>query len=74
MTNTANISNHAATQLRHGSSSFKVASDAKIRAEAIQQPSTPEELRSLGRLGRVMTSGQPLKSNVPRGYYLNIRV
>ena len=33
-----------------------------------------KEQRSLWRLNSVLASDQPLKDNVPRGYYLNITV
>ena len=48
--------------------------EVKARAESIQQNTTPEELDGLKRLNRILGQDRPLKDNVPRGYYLNIRI
>ena len=34
----------------------------------------PDVQRALERLDRIVQAGRPLKGNVPRGYYLNIRI
>lgn len=74
MTDATNISRQAVTQLGHSPSSFKTASEARIRAGAIQQPISQEEQTGLARLNKTMAAGRPMRSDVPRGYYLNIRV
>ena len=48
--------------------------EVQARAESIQQNTTPEELNGLKRLNKILGQDRPLKDNVPRGYYLNIRI
>ena len=46
----------------------------RARAAAIQQKTSSEELDGLKRLNRILGRDQPLRDNVPRGYYLNIQI
>ncbi len=48
--------------------------EVSFRARVMSQDETPENIRSLARLKRTFDSGQPLRGDVPRGYYLNLRV
>jgi hypothetical protein len=48
--------------------------EVRERAQAIQQKSTPEERNNLTRLNQALGQEEPLKDNVPRGYYLNISI
>ncbi len=48
--------------------------DARVRAAALAQPETEIERKAMSRLARVLTSEEPLNTEVPRGYYLNIQV
>ena len=48
--------------------------EVSFRARVMNQDETPENIRSLARLKRTFDSGQPLRGDVPRGYYLNLRV
>lgn len=54
--------------------SYQLARDAGVRARAFRTPETPQNTASLTRLDRILSSGQPLRGDVPRGYYLNIVV
>lgn len=44
------------------------------RAASVQQDTSVEELKGLKRLNRILGQDHPLKDNVPRGFYLNIRI
>ncbi|MDH5188230.1 MAG: hypothetical protein OEW37_04655 [Rhodospirillaceae bacterium] len=48
--------------------------EVSFRARVMGQAESPENIRSLARLKRVFDAGQPLRGDVPRGYYLNLRV
>ncbi|MEE8352073.1 MAG: hypothetical protein V3R37_07800 [Rhodospirillales bacterium] len=50
------------------------AREVNARAASVTQDSTPEELNGLKRLNRILSKDQPLRDNVPRGFYLNIRI
>ncbi len=50
------------------------AREVRARAAAIQQETSSEELDGLKRLNRILGRHKPLRDNVPRGYYLNIRI
>ncbi|TCS63632.1 hypothetical protein EDD55_103255 [Varunaivibrio sulfuroxidans] len=54
--------------------SYQLARDAGARARVFHTPETPQNTASLARLDRILSSGQPLRGDVPRGYYLNIVV
>lgn len=74
MNDAASITNHLLARLGRDSSRLGTAGEAVVRAKAIPQGSTTEEQIGLIRLNRALAAGQPLKSDAPRGYYLNIRV
>ena len=42
--------------------------------ESIQQKPSTEERDGLTRLNQILGSDQPLRDNVPRGFYLNIKI
>ncbi len=48
--------------------------EVRARAQSIQQITSPEERDGLTRLNQILGSNQPLSDNVPRGFYLNIKV
>ncbi len=50
------------------------AREVRARASFTDQEQTEQERLSLHRLNNVLTNGQPLHENVPRGYYLNIEI
>lgn len=74
MTQTPSIQSTIPTPLRGQQQSFQTARQAQTRAAVTQTQESPETRGALNRLDRVMASGQPLRTDVPRGYYLNIRV
>ncbi len=48
--------------------------EVRARAAVNDQGTSPEEQRRLRRLNQVLDQGQPLREDVPRGYYLNLNV
>ena len=48
--------------------------EVRARASAVRQDTTPEERDGLTRLNRILGQDRPLRRDVPRGFYLNIRV
>ncbi len=48
--------------------------EVRARAQSIRQITSPEERDGLTRLNQILGSDQPLSDNVPRGFYLNIKV
>ena len=53
---------------------FDQARQAKVRASVSEQPEAAQEKRALSRLDAFMSAGRPPRSDVPRGFYLNISV
>lgn len=70
--NTSRSNRSAASQRARGG--YAQADDVTRRARVMNDVETPENLASLRRLNRALSSDQPLRGDVPRGYYLNIRV
>lgn len=48
--------------------------EVRARASSIPQDASPEERDGLIRLNRILGQGRPLRDDVPRGFYLNIKV
>ncbi len=46
----------------------------RARAESIPQDTSPEERDGLRRLNQILDQDRPLRDNVPRGFYLNIKI
>ena len=46
----------------------------RARAESILQDTSPEERDGLRRLNQILDQDRPLRDNVPRGFYLNIKI
>ena len=48
--------------------------DIKVNAKTTEQKQTEQEKNGLRLLNSVLNHGDPLRDDVPRGYYLNITV
>lgn len=66
--------NSTAVALRPSVYHSESAREVRARAAAVQQETSPEERDSLKRLNQILERDRPLRDNVPRGYYLNIKV
>ena len=53
---------------------YREVGDVERRAGVMNTAESPENIASLGRLDRALGSGQPLRGDVPRGYYLSLKV
>ncbi|GAB6051831.1 hypothetical protein JCM17960_06510 [Magnetospira thiophila] len=53
---------------------YQAARDVENRARTLSQETTEQERYAFMRLDRVLSSGEALRSDVPRGYYLNLLV
>lgn len=68
---TANVSRVAKRPSVYQSESIR---EVRARAESMPQKTSTEERDGLIRLNRILGSDQPLSVNVPRGFYLNIKI
>ncbi|HEY9080370.1 hypothetical protein [Magnetovibrio sp.] len=50
------------------------AGEVSRRANVLNNVETPQNQASLNRLDRILSSGQPLRGDVPRGFYLDLKV
>ena len=56
------------------SGDYKAAHRVKARASVTRPAESPEIRKSVTRLNSILASGRPLDGDMPRGFYLNIRV
>ena len=54
--------------------SLQTARDAKTLASVTKAPPLDEEAKAFDRLNTLLKSDQPIRGDVPRGYYFNVRV
>lgn len=71
---TAQSAAAAAPQPAPPSHAYAAGHEVRALASITHNAQSPETQRALGRLERVLTAGEPLRTDVPRGFYLNIRV
>ena len=53
---------------------FETVEQARLQAAVTRGEDNPKNLASLDRLNQVLDAGEPLRGDVPRGYYLNLEV
>lgn len=53
---------------------YSFAEEVSRRANVMGDEESPQNRASLKRLDRALHSGQPLRGDVPRGFYLDLRV
>ncbi|OEJ69183.1 hypothetical protein [Magnetovibrio blakemorei] len=56
------------------SKGYAGAGDVSRRANVMNEGETPQNQASLARLKRILSSDQPLRGDVPRGFYLDLRL
>jgi hypothetical protein len=59
---------------QHAKGGYAQADEVARRANVLNESETPENAASLNRLNRALSSDQPLRGDVPRGFYLNLRI
>lgn len=74
MTEASKVPNPEAAQSGARSGDYKAAHRVKARASVTRPADSPEIRKSVTRLNRILASGRPLDGDMPRGFYLNIRV
>ncbi len=59
-----------------GSSGYQgdTARNVKVRANTTDQNQSEQEKAGLRRLNSILNNNEPLRDDVPRGYYLNISI
>lgn len=74
MSEASTIQNTAVAQTDARSGDYKAAHRVKTRASVTRPSDTPENRKSMTRLNGILASGRPLDGDMPRGFYLNIRI
>ena len=74
MSDLMKIANRPHVPTRVGRQGYQEGDAVKVRASVSREGDTNETRSALSRLDRHLSQGQPLRGDVPRGYYLNIRV
>lgn len=76
MSDGLSVTNRLIAGIARRPSGYQADSVREIRARAatVEQNQTPEERDGLRRLNQILALDQPLPDNVPRGFYLNIKV
>jgi len=54
--------------------SLQTARDAKVQASVVKAAPPDEETKAFDRLNKLLDSDQPIRGDVPRGFYFNVRV
>ncbi|MEL0107624.1 MAG: hypothetical protein VW802_11845 [Rhodospirillaceae bacterium] len=54
--------------------SLQTARDAKTLASVTAAATPDEEARAFARLNQLLNSDQPIRGDVPRGFYFNVKV
>ncbi len=74
MTEASTIQNTGVAQPEARSGDYKAANRVKTRASVTRPADSPEIRKSVTRLNGILASGRPLDGDMPRGFYLNIRI
>lgn len=68
------ISGRPASAVRPAGYQADTVRDIRARANATEPSQTEQEKQGLRRLNAALSNEEPLRNDVPRGYYLNISV
>jgi len=75
MGSTTRISGSTTTPIPGERGQYGADRDGAVRGESVRTKRRGPDIRgALERLRRLLASGEPLRDDVPRGYYLNIVV
>lgn len=74
MSDVSNLSTRLPHNLSIGRETYQSGRDVKARASVFRELDSDENRSALSRLDRFLSQGTPLRDDVPRGFYLNIRV
>jgi len=74
MSGISNISSHTIALTSERPRGYRDAQDVRNRAAVAVPNETPQEQRALSRLSNTVNNETPPRTDVPRGYYLDIKV
>ena len=64
----------AALEARSRPKGYQESREVEVRAAVTRPDDSPQTRAALVRLDRLLSKGTPLRQDVPRGFYLNIRI
>ena len=74
MTETSKITGSFVEQTRQGSGTYREAREVEREAAVTGSADSPQTRTAMTRLDRFIGSGRPFRSDVPRGFYFNVRI
>ncbi len=74
MTGPAHITNPPVALGGDRPAGYDTARDVRVRGAAGRRSDSPDGRNALSRLAQILAAGDPPPADVPRGFYLNIRV
>ncbi len=74
MTGASHITDPPVARIGNRPRGYNAAHEVKVRAVVGHRSDSPEERQALSRLARVLAGDEPPRTDVPRGFYLNIQV
>ena len=74
MADASTISGQSLIRLAPSADGYRASRDVRTRAAVTKSAETIRNRQALNRLDLILKTGRPLKDQVPRGYYLDIKV
>ncbi len=74
MADASTISGQSLIRLAPSAEGYRASRDVKTRAAVTRSDETIQNRQALKRLDLILKTGRPLKDEVPRGYYLDLKV
>ncbi len=66
------VSGSARATPQRASTGYQAGREVERHAASAGSNDDPHLQKAIGRLQRILNSGEPLRDDVPRGYYLNV--
>lgn len=74
MADVSTISGQSLVRLAPSTDGYRASRDVKTRAAVTKSADTIYNRQALKRLDLILKTGRPLKDQVPRGYYLDLKI
>lgn len=74
MTETSKITGSPVDRTRQGSGVYRETREAGRQAAGVRPSDSPQERVAVKRLDRFIDSGRQFRTDVPRGFYFNVRI
>ncbi len=68
------ISGQSLVRLAPSTDGYRASRDVQTRAAVTRSEETSRNRQALKRLDLILKTGRPLKDEVPRGYYLDLKI